>query len=122
MNPRSSRPGKAKRQRGFTIRTRLIAFLSVIVLVGILGRLVWIQGLDASQIASRALAGRLVTQPLPADRGVILGADGTVLADNADRYQIVVDQVNVAAYKDEDDNPLGAWGAAKAMALSLIHI
>lgn len=116
MNPRSSRPGKAKRQRGFTIRTRLIAFFSVLVLFGILGRLVWIQGLDASQIASRALAGRLVTQPLPADRGVILGADGTVLADNADRYQIVVDQVNVTAYKDEDDNPLGAWGAAKAMA------
>lgn len=116
MNPRSGRPGTAKRQRGFKVRTRLVAFLSVLVLVGILGRLVWIQGLDASQIASRALAGRLVTQPLPADRGVILGADGAVLADNADRYQIVVDQVNVAAYKDDDGNPLGAWGAAKAMA------
>lgn len=116
MTPRSVRPAEAKGRRRFRIRTRIVAFFSILALITVFGRLVWIQGLDSSEIAAKALKGRLVTQTLPADRGVILGGDGTVLADNADRYQIVADQQNVADYKDDNGNPLGAWGAAKAIA------
>ncbi|NNV09388.1 penicillin-binding protein 2, partial [Geobacillus sp. MMMUD3] len=52
---------------------------------------------------------------LPADRGQIVAADGTVLADSVSRYQLVVDPKNVAQYK-RDGKLLGAWGAAEALA------
>ncbi|MDN5713198.1 MAG: penicillin-binding protein 2, partial [Brevibacterium aurantiacum] len=64
------------------------------------------------------LSNRLVTKTLPASRGQILAADGTVLADSVSRYQLVVDQQNVAQYK-VDGKLVGAWGAAEALAAPL---
>ncbi|WP_453984270.1 peptidoglycan D,D-transpeptidase FtsI family protein [Brevibacterium casei] len=96
-------------------RIAIIAVLSVIVLVITGVRLFSIQGMDSMKLAEKALENRLVTRTLPADRGQIVAADGTVLADSVSRYQLVVDQENVAQYK-KDGKLLGAWGAAEALA------
>ena len=108
----------ARRKRIANPKKRMLFVISfgVIALVILLGRLVAIQAMDTSQLAERALAARLVEKTLPAKRGVILAADGTVLADNAERYQLVVDQQNVARYKNDKGELVGAWGAAQAIA------
>lgn len=87
---------------------------AILALIG--GKLVAIQGMDSMQLAQQALDSRLETKKLPASRGAIIAADGTVLADNAMRYRVIVDQRNVARYTDEDGELVGAWGAAQAMA------
>lgn len=92
----------------------IVAAVAAFLLIA--GKLVAIQGMDTMQLAQQALDSRLVTKPLPASRGVITAADGTVLADNVMRYRLVVDQQNVARYEDEDGALVGAWGAAQAMA------
>ncbi|WP_349828434.1 peptidoglycan D,D-transpeptidase FtsI family protein [Brevibacterium litoralis] len=109
---------KKKAGRGADPRARMwfLVVGCLVVMVVIAARLVAIQGMDQMQLAQQALASRLVTKTLPAERGTITAADGTVLADNAARYRLVVDQQNIDLYEDEDGEPLGAWGAAEAIA------
>ena len=110
MGPRATRV-KKKGERGkpnLRLRMGVIAALSVLVLLVTAGRLISIQGMDSMQLAEKALSNRLVTKTLPAARGQILSSDGTVLADSVSRYQLVVDQQNVAQYK-VDGKLVGAW-------------
>lgn len=97
-------------------RMRIVAGLCVVVMAIFGVQLVRIQGLDTMALAQKALQNRLVTKTLPADRGQITAADGTVLAETVNRYRLVVDQENVQGYKAEDGTVLGASGAAEAMA------
>ncbi|WP_035280704.1 peptidoglycan D,D-transpeptidase FtsI family protein [Brevibacterium album] len=105
-------------------RIRILAVCSILVLGVVVGNLVAIQGIDTRQAAAQALEGRLVTVALPADRGEIQAADGTLLAGNAARYRLVVDQQNVAGYEkrppgapeDAERELVGAWGAAQDLA------
>ena len=120
MGPRATRV-KNKGGRGkpnLRLRMALIAALSILVLLVTSGRLISIQGMDSMKLAEKALSNRLVTKTLPASRGQILASDGTVLADSVSRYQLVVDQQNVAQYK-VDGKLVGAWGAAEALAKPL---
>ena len=100
-------------------RMALVVFAIAAVLVLIVVKLVSIQGMDTAKLAEQALDSRLVNKTLPAKRGSILAADGTVLADNARRFKLVADPVNVAAYKDENGQVVGAWGAANEIATVL---
>lgn len=100
-------------------RMRIVAILCVLVMVGFGVQLVRIQGLDTMALAEKALQTRLVSKALPAERGQIVAADGTVLAETVNRYRLVVDQQNVQGYKAEDGTVLGARGAAEAMAPAL---
>lgn len=100
-------------------RMKVLAVLAVLLIVIITGKLFYIQGMDPRQLAERALDSRLVTLTLPASRGVILAADGTVLADNAMRYRLVADQQNVGKYKNDEGVVIGAWGAAEELAEEL---
>lgn len=120
MGPRRTRVKKKTERRGPNLRLRMgiIAALSILALLVTSVRLVSIQGMDSMQLAEKALSNRLVTHTLPADRGQILASDGTVLADSVSRYQLVVDQENVAQYK-VDGKLVGAWGAAEALAKPL---
>ena len=78
---------RARKAKAPNLRRRIavVAILSVIVLVVTGVRLVSIQGMDSMKLAEKALANRLVTRTLPADRGQIVAADGTVLADSVSR-------------------------------------
>jgi cell division protein FtsI (penicillin-binding protein 3) len=64
--------------------------LTLLLVVG--GKLFLVQGLDVGGMAEAALNNRLTPIELPAERGSILDAAGTVLASSVIRYNIVVDQ------------------------------
>src|SRR5699024_8161023 len=112
MGPARTRQKKKRSGSGPNLRLRMgiIAALSILALLVTSVRLVSIQGMDTMKLAEKALSNRLVTHSLPADRGQNMATDGTVLADSVSRYQLVVDQQNVAQYK-VDGKLVGAWGA-----------
>jgi cell division protein FtsI (penicillin-binding protein 3) len=72
------------------LRLGLGLMLSLLLVVG--GKLFLVQGLDAGGLAQAALNNRLKPTVLPAERGSILDANGTVLASSVIRYNLVVDQ------------------------------
>lgn len=86
----TSKSGKvpAARKR---LRIGLGIMLTLLLVVG--GKLFMVQGLDVGGMAEAAFNKRLTATTLPAERGRILDADGTVLANSVLRYNIVVDQV-----------------------------
>ena len=72
------------------LRLGLGLMLTLLLVVG--GKLFLVQGLDVGGMAEAALKNRLKPIELPAERGSILDADGTVLASSVIRYNVVVDQ------------------------------
>ncbi|GAP59947.1 penicillin-binding protein PbpB [Arthrobacter sp. Hiyo1] len=86
--------GKSKNKRTPAAKKRLRLglgiMLTLLLVVG--GKLFLVQGLDVGGMAEAAYNNRLTTTVLPAERGKILDANGTVLASSVIRYNIVVDQ------------------------------
>ncbi|MCA4132780.1 penicillin-binding protein 2 [Arthrobacter sp. M4] len=72
------------------LRIGLGIMLTLLLVVG--GKLFFVQGLDVGGMAEAALNKRLTPVELPAQRGRIIDANGTVLASSVIRYNIVVDQ------------------------------
>jgi cell division protein FtsI (penicillin-binding protein 3) len=72
------------------LRLGLGIMLTLLLVVG--GKLFLVQGLDVGGMAEAALNKRMTETLLPAQRGSILDANGTVLADSVIRYNVVVDQ------------------------------
>jgi cell division protein FtsI (penicillin-binding protein 3) len=72
------------------LRLGLGMMLALLLVVG--GKLFMVQGLDIGGMAEAALNNRLTPIELPAERGSILDANGTVLANSVIRYNVVVDQ------------------------------
>ena len=72
------------------LRLGLGMMLALLLVVG--GKLFLVQGLDVGGMAAAALNNRLVSVELPAERGSILDANGTVLANSVIRYNVTVDQ------------------------------
>ena len=79
-------------------RHRLLISLVLVAVLALSGRLVWVQGLDASARAEEAIAQRTVTRSIPALRGDITDRDGTVLASSVQRYDLWVNQTQVDDY------------------------
>ena len=78
--------------------------LALLLVVG--GKLFFVQGLDVGGMAEAARNNRLTPLDLPAERGKILDANGTILADSVIRYNIVVDQtVNTKTDEFNRRNP-----------------
>ena len=100
-------------------RLRFGLLVALFVLSLFAGRLIQLQGLDASALAAQALAQRSKTVPLPAHRGDIRDDNGAVLATTVERENITVDQTVVGAYGLHPGNPSrrnGVRGAAAALA------
>ena len=84
---------QSKRRAEVTARRLRAGLALVLVLLVILGaRLFQLQGLDTAGMAQAAIDKRLRTSEIPALRGEILDAEGTVLARSVQRFDIVVDQ------------------------------
>lgn len=112
---------RARRPRLVSPDRRLrVVLVTVLMLLSLFtGRLVQLQGLDASALAADALGTRLRTVPLPAQRGDITDAEGVVLATTVERRTITVDQVVVPGYTKEVDGErrkVGVDGAAADLA------
>jgi cell division protein FtsI (penicillin-binding protein 3) len=96
-------------------RKRLhVSLIMVFVVLSLLsGRLIQLQGLDASSYAAEARSSRMQVVPVPALRGAILDRNGQPLAQSVEAYDIVVDQKliaeegNVAAYALQLEEALG---------------
>jgi cell division protein FtsI (penicillin-binding protein 3) len=97
LAPPSALAGAGKRHA-----VLLVVVLSVLAVF--VGRLVWLQGLDSSALATEARAGRMLTVVLPGDRGAIVDADGVVMATSVERYNIVANQTQVAEWKGRVDS------------------
>ncbi|MGL5865944.1 MAG: peptidoglycan D,D-transpeptidase FtsI family protein [Dermatophilaceae bacterium] len=78
------------------MRTLTVAAFFVLSVFG--AQLVRLQGLDAEAVAVAAQDRRLTSQVVPALRGQVLAADGTVLASSAVREVVVADQTAVCTY------------------------
>ena len=78
------------------MRALTIATIFVLSVFG--AQLVRIQGLDATAVAAEAESKRVTAQIIPAMRGQIVSADGTVLASSVVREVVVADQQAVCTY------------------------
>ncbi|NHA66796.1 peptidoglycan D,D-transpeptidase FtsI family protein [Phycicoccus flavus] len=78
------------------MRTLTVAVVFVLSIFG--AQLVRLQGLDAHAVAAEAESQRVAAQILPAMRGQILSADGTVLASSVVREVVVANQQAVCTY------------------------
>nr|WP_201762380.1 penicillin-binding protein 2 [Pseudarthrobacter psychrotolerans] len=90
----AQRTGKAKSGKApnATKRLRLGLGIMLTLLLVVGGKLFFVQGLDIGGLAAAALDYRMRETSLPAERGSILDANGTVLANSVIRYNVVVDQ------------------------------
>ncbi len=77
---------------------RFLTVASLFVLSVFGAQLVRIQGFDAQAVAEEAQLKREAAQIIPAMRGQILAADGTVLASSVVREVVVADQQAVCTY------------------------
>lgn len=76
------------------LRVVLVGFCVLMSLFG--GRLVQLQGIDASSYAAAAREVGRETESLPAARGEIVDRNGNPLASTVDSFDVVVDQTLVA--------------------------
>ena len=102
---RGGRPGLAMRRLIHQARVgepstrhRLLISVILVAVMALSGRLIWVQGLDASARAEEAIAQRTVTRTIPALRGEITDRHGTVLASSVERYDLWVNQLQVDEY------------------------
>jgi cell division protein FtsI (penicillin-binding protein 3) len=93
--------------------------LVLFVMTLFVGRLVQLQGLDASALAADALGNRLKESRLPAVRGDITDANGVALAHTVERRDVTVDQRLVPDYEVEvggERTVVGVEGAVERLA------
>ncbi|MCL6422052.1 penicillin-binding protein 2 [Brachybacterium sp. JHP9] len=100
------------------VRFRLLAVLVIFAVVVLGGRLMWVQGLDASARAEEAVKQRTVERTISPLRGDIVDRDGAVMARSVERYDLWVNQLQVGEYleRKKDAPETGAPAAAKALA------
>jgi cell division protein FtsI (penicillin-binding protein 3) len=98
------------------VRRRLMLALMGGAAVSLGGRLVWVQGLDASARAAEAVDQRKVERTITALRGEIVDRNGAVLARSVERYDLWVNQMQVGDYAPEDEEQgTGVKAAAKVL-------
>lgn len=101
-----------------TVRHRLLVAAILLAICALAGRLIWVQGLNSQALAAQALKQRTVSRTIPALRGDVLDRDGSVLATSVERYDVWVNQRQVADYLKGDSKAAekGAPAAAKLLA------
>ena len=103
----------AERTRSFTSRmqTRLLFVFCAItlLLVGLIGRLIYIMQTDGERYAKQVLSRQsYVSSVLPYKRGDILDRNGTVLARSELRYRLILDPANLLLHSDKIPTTLEA--------------
>ena len=105
------RPARTGRTPG---RQNVMLVLVLALLTVFAGRLVHVQGLQGTVLAEEAMSQRLVTVPIPGDRGDIVDRNGDVLATSVERYNIVVNQDQFSKARPTADGALEAATALEA--------
>ncbi|WNM23353.1 penicillin-binding protein 2 [Demequina capsici] len=100
-------------------RQRLLSLGALAILLVFVGRLVMVQGVNAAELSEQALATRLTTTSVSTERADIVDRNGVVLATSVQRYNVYVDQTELAEWKRTDNGTVTAQGpldAAKILA------
>ncbi|MCL2464476.1 MAG: penicillin-binding protein 2 [Micrococcales bacterium] len=101
-------------------RRRVVAIVVVVALIlaGCGVRLVYLQVIEGPTLAQAALKSRLMTVTTLGQRGQITDANGVPLAVTVDRYDVAVDQTQMAKYQGNARAgvPAGAVGVAQQLA------
>ncbi|WP_435198144.1 peptidoglycan D,D-transpeptidase FtsI family protein [Janibacter sp. GS2] len=100
-------------------RMRALMVTTLVVLSLFAAQLLRIQGFDSQSVAADALAQRTQSEAIPAQRGTVYDASGTVLAQSQERRTVTVDQTAVPEYSTTGDgtkSTAGVAGAAKDLA------
>lgn len=84
-------------------RMRWSIGIGIVLLLLLVARLLYIQGIDVEGYAEKAVQGREVPVDLAPERGAILDRDNQVLADSVQRYNLVVNQQAVDDYQVQND-------------------
>jgi penicillin-binding protein 2 len=74
--------------RLFTIRGIVAGVIAGVLLLGVAGRLFFLQVVRHEYYSTLSQGNRIRTEPIPPSRGLILDRHGAVLADNMPAYQI----------------------------------
>jgi cell division protein FtsI (penicillin-binding protein 3) len=116
---RSSEPRPADPRK----RLKEVRIVVGLLLLGFMGRLVWVQLVTGPQYATAALHARISTTTLPAHRGQITDRNGLVLATSVDRYDLTADPEAILGFTgngriDQFGNEVvnGALGVAQLLA------
>ncbi|SNT04658.1 cell division protein FtsI (penicillin-binding protein 3) [Micrococcales bacterium KH10] len=114
----SNRPRSRAKAGRPARRINVLATMTAIVLVVFVGRLVYIQGFEANALASEAYRQLTVTREVPANRGEITDTNGVVLATSLTRYDITVNQRELAEWSYTDENGEKRGGPVEAARLT----
>lgn len=96
------------------VRQRAVSLVAMVFLLVFAGRLVMIQGVESKGLSEEALKQRLVTKSVATPRADIVDRNGVVLATTVDRYNIGVNQKQLADWKRVEDKTVTAEGALDA--------
>ncbi|WP_432562793.1 peptidoglycan D,D-transpeptidase FtsI family protein [Kineococcus sp. SYSU DK003] len=114
---RSSTPDEGRPRPDMRMRVYTLGVLGGLTVLG--GRLVQLQGADASQLAEDALEQRTSKTTLYARRGDILDDQGVVLATSVERRDVIADPSIISSFntladgsKYKEDRGQGPAGAA----------
>ena len=72
----------------FTVRSIVAGIIAAVMLIGVAGRLFYLQVLRHDYYSTLSQGNRIRNEPIPPSRGLILDRHGAVLADNMPAYQI----------------------------------
>lgn len=119
----SRKPAEDKRQSQYAMGRR--GFLASTLAVGgtaaLGGRLLYLQGLDPTGRAQKALEQRTRTIEVPALRGEILDANGNVMARTVQRYNITVDQKSVQDFDRQVKQDDGTFKSEKISPVQVVY-
>lgn len=98
-------------------RQRVLSLILLAVLVVFAGRLVFIQGVKSSVLASEALENRLSTKTITVPRANIVDRNGVILATSIRRYNVGVNQQYIKDFVRTEDSKVIASGPTDAAAI-----
>jgi len=117
-----TRPTRPLRVGNPRRRHSAAATLTLLVLLVFAARLVQIQVIDSASLSQAALASRLHTSEITVPRADILDRNGVVLATSVDRYNVVVNQRDLAQWTRTDAAGKATAGTAADAAAILAPI
>jgi penicillin-binding protein 2 len=82
-------------QRTFQLRALLAGGLAALLLLGVAGRLAWLQVVRYDYYSDLSQGNRVRIEPLPPNRGIIYDREGRVLAENTPAYQLTITREQV---------------------------
>lgn len=116
--PRPPRPKQEPRIGNPLHRSRILSVLVVLILTVFTGRLVYIQVFQHEELAAEAENLRTYTLKVPAVRGQITDAQGSVMAASVSRYDVFADQELIADWKHSVEGEIRQGPAEAARLLA----